>query len=77
MNLHAPQTEEARSEAENILKVDYNIITPRYGLSIIGETKDALFGTYILTDKLEFTREQGAELLISAGKTALNCTVMR
>ena len=68
MNLHLPQTEEARSEAENLLLIDKNIITPRYGLSIIGEVEDALIGLYVLTrGDLELTRQDASSLAITAG----------
>jgi len=67
MNLHVPQTEEARAEAKLIANVDYNIITPRYGLSIIGQIKDMLFALYVLTKNLTFDRASASELVISAG----------
>ncbi len=49
MNLHIPQTEEARAEAELLLSVKNHLISPRYGLSIIGCVQDALAGNYLLT----------------------------
>ena len=68
MNLHLPQTEEARSEAENLLLIENHIITPRYGLSIIGEVEDALVGLYLLTrGDTELARAQASELAIAAG----------
>ncbi|MEK6923596.1 MAG: DNA-directed RNA polymerase subunit A' [Nanoarchaeota archaeon] len=68
MNLHVPQTEEARSEAENLLLIDKHIITPRYGLSIIGEVEDSLIGIYLLTrGDMNLTREQASSLAIAAG----------
>ncbi|HME86841.1 MAG TPA: DNA-directed RNA polymerase subunit A', partial [Candidatus Nanoarchaeia archaeon] len=44
MNLHIPQTEEARAEAENLMLVQTQIISPRYGLAVIGGIQDALSG---------------------------------
>ncbi len=71
MNLHLPQTEEARSEAENLLLLDRQIITPRYGLSIIGEVEDVLVGLYLLTrGDMWVDRKQASELLIAAGVDA-------
>ncbi|MEK6886380.1 MAG: DNA-directed RNA polymerase subunit A' [Nanoarchaeota archaeon] len=67
MNLHIPQTEEARAEAEILMLVQTQIISPRYGLAIIGGTQDALSGNYILTKKLEFTRRKAVELASSVG----------
>jgi DNA-directed RNA polymerase subunit A' len=67
MNLHVPQTEEARSEAKNILAVGRQLVTPRYGLSIIGEREDTLVGLYVLTNKFKLNKTQAAEILIATG----------
>jgi DNA-directed RNA polymerase subunit A' len=67
MNLHIPQTEEARAEAETLMMVQTQVISPRYGLSIIGCTQDAVSGNYILTKDLELTRKDACSLLISIG----------
>ncbi len=68
MNLHLPQTEEARSEAESLLLLDKQVITPRYGLSIIGEVEDSLVGLYLLTrGDMWLDRKQASGLLIAAG----------
>ncbi len=69
MNLHIPQTEEARTEAEILMEVQTQLISPRYGLSVIGCIQDAISGNYILTSKLEFSREEAFDLLYSAGIT--------
>ncbi|MFC1728676.1 DNA-directed RNA polymerase subunit A' [Nanoarchaeota archaeon] len=65
MNLHIPQTEEARSEAELLMQVQTQLISPRYGLSVIGCVQDAISGNYLLTKHLEFPREKAIELLSS------------
>ncbi len=67
MNLHLPQTEEARSEATNLLILKNQIITPRYGLSIIGATKEILLGLYYLTNDMELTRSEASDLMVGAG----------
>ena len=68
MNLHLPQTEEARSEAKHLLALDKQIISPRYGLSIIGEVEDSLVGLYRLTrGDLWLTKEQAYDLLLAVG----------
>ncbi len=67
MNLHIPQTEEARAEAEIILQVQNQLISVRYGLSVIGCVQDAISGNYILTKLLTLKREQAIDLLASAG----------
>ena len=68
MNLHIPQTEEARSEAELLLSVKNQLISPRYGLCIIGCVQDALAGNYLLTRKdTEMPYNEGIDLLFAAG----------
>ncbi|MBD3387691.1 MAG: DNA-directed RNA polymerase subunit A' [Candidatus Altiarchaeales archaeon] len=57
MNLHVPQSEEAIAEADLLMKVQENIISPRYGGPIIGGRHDHVTGSYLLTrDGVDFTR---------------------
>ncbi len=67
MNLHIPQTEEARAEAEILMEVRTQLISPRYGLGIIACNHDAIGGNYMLTKMLEYSREDAMELLASVG----------
>ena len=68
MNLHVPQTEEARAEAELLLGVQNNIVTPRYGLPIIGCIQDQITGLYLLTKSEELIpQNEAAQLLASVG----------
>lgn len=67
MNLHIPQTEEARAEAEVLMLVQTQIISPRYGLSVVGCIQDAITGNSMITGGEEFTREEAVDLLHSAG----------
>jgi len=67
MNLHIPQTEESRSEAEVLMEVQTQLISPRYGLSIIGCIQDAISGNYILTKDLSFERNKAADILYAIG----------
>lgn len=67
MNLHVPQTEEARAEAEVLMKVQELLISPAYGLSVIGGVQDCLSGTYILTQKENIPKEVAVDLLFRAG----------
>jgi len=69
MNLHIPQTEESRAEAETLMEVQTQLISPRYGLSIIGCVQDAISGNYILTKETELTRAEAIDLLTFAGIT--------
>jgi DNA-directed RNA polymerase subunit A' len=67
MNLHIPQTEEARSEAEVLMKVQTQLISSGYGLSVIGCIQDGISGNYILTKHLEFPRKAVVDILMAVG----------
>ncbi len=67
MNLHIPQTEEAKAEAENLMLVQTQLISPRYGLAVMGCIQDAVSGNFLLTREMEFTREEAIDLLFAAG----------
>ena len=69
MNLHIPQTEEARAEAEILMAVQTQLISPGYGGSVIGCIHDGISGNYLLTKYLEFSREDAVQLLCSVGIT--------
>ena len=49
MNLHVPQTQEARAEAEILMRVQENILSPRFGGPIIGGIHDYVTGAFLLT----------------------------
>lgn len=64
MNLHVPQTEEARTEALNLMGVKSNIVSPRSGAPIIAATQDFITASYLVTHKNSFfDRRQLCELL--------------
>ena len=67
MNLHIPQTEEARAEAEILMEVQTQLISPRYGLSIVGCVQDAISGNYILTRYGKMPRTEAIDLLYATG----------
>jgi len=67
MNIHIPQTEEARSEAENLMQVKTQLISPRYGLSIIGCIQDTVSGNYLLTKEMEMSRQDAVDILYKIG----------
>ncbi len=67
MNLHIPQTEEARAEAEILMEVQTQLISPRYGLSIISCNEDAISGNYVLTKEVHVPRHIALDLLVKAG----------
>ena len=59
MNLHVPQTEEAKAEAQILLAVEENILSPRFGGPIIGGIHDHVSGIFMLTHGLRhFTKDQ-------------------
>ena len=66
MNIHVPQTEEARAEARILLDVNSNLISPKNGTTLIGITSDAVTGNYIL-GKSEVTKEEAQQLLFNVG----------
>ncbi|MBW3010717.1 DNA-directed RNA polymerase subunit A', partial [Candidatus Woesearchaeota archaeon] len=67
MNLHIPQTEEARAEAEILMEVPTQLISPAFGLSVMGCVQDAVTGNYILTSAVKMSRGEAIELLYSIG----------
>lgn len=68
MNLHIPQSEEARAEAALLMRVQDQLISPRYGGPIIGGIRDFITGAFILTsDNTTLTREEFANLALVGG----------
>jgi DNA-directed RNA polymerase III subunit RPC1 len=51
MNLHVPQTEEARIEAIELMGVKHNLATPKNGEPIISAIQDFITGAYLLSSK--------------------------
>ncbi|MBT3323759.1 DNA-directed RNA polymerase subunit A' [archaeon] len=68
MNLHIPQTEEARAEAETLMEVQTQIMSPKHGLNVIGCIQDSVTGNYLLTkDETVLTKTDAISLLINIG----------
>src|SRR5919197_1225162 len=68
MNLHVPQSEEARAEAALLMRVQDQLISPRYGGPIIGGIRDFITGAFILTrDETTLTREEFANFALIGG----------
>ncbi|MBI2664127.1 DNA-directed RNA polymerase subunit A' [Candidatus Woesearchaeota archaeon] len=73
MNLHIPQTEESRAEAEHLMLVQTQLISPRYGLSVIGCVQDAISGNYLLTrEDFSMPRHAAVDMLSSIGVSELS-----
>ena len=70
MNLHVPQSEEARAEAILLMRVQEQLISPRFGGPIIGGLRDFITGAYLLTkDDTTLTRSEFANLAMLGGYT--------
>ena len=65
MNIHSPQTEEARAEAKILLDVKRNLISPKNNTNLIGCIGDAITGNYLLGDE-EFTKEYANQMLFKS-----------
>jgi len=63
MNVHVPQTEEAKAEARELMGVRHNLATPKSGEILIAATQDFLTASFLLTSKDTFyTRAQVCRL---------------
>ncbi len=68
MNLHVPQSEEARSEALTLMRVQDQILSPRYGGPIIGGIRDFLTAAYLLTKEgVYLSKEEFTNLAMAGG----------
>ncbi|CAN7998226.1 unnamed protein product, partial [Ixodes hexagonus] len=71
MNLHLPQTEEARAEALVLMGTRANLVTPRNGEPLIAAIQDFITGGYLITQRdVFFDRAKACQLAayILAGK---------
>ena len=68
MNLHVPQSEEARAEAALLMRVQDQLISPRYGGPIIGGIRDFITGAFVLTsDDTTLTKEEFSNFALIGG----------
>ena len=66
MNLHVPQTEEAKVEVENLMMVPKNIRSPRFSGPIMGAIRDHITGLYLLTqDATKLSKKEYTQLVRS------------
>jgi len=54
MNLHVPQTEEARTEATQLMAVQHNLVSPRNGNPIIAAIQDFITASFLMSRKNNF-----------------------
>jgi DNA-directed RNA polymerase subunit A' len=66
MNIHSPQTEEARAEAKMLLDVKKNLISPKNNTNWIGCIVDAVTGNYLLGEE-SMTGDEANQLLYQSG----------
>jgi DNA-directed RNA polymerase subunit A' len=66
MNIHVPQTEEARAEAEILLDVNQNLMSPKNNTNFIGCIADATTGNYLL-NFTDIQKSEASQLLFEAG----------
>jgi len=69
MNIHSPQTEEARAEAKILLDVKKNLMSPKNNSNLIGTSADSVTGNYLMGLE-EFDRCDANQLLYQSGITA-------
>ena len=73
MNIHCPQTEEARAEAMQLMGVQHNLCTPKNGEILIAATQDFLTAAFLLTIKdAFFDRSQFGSLVAYMGDALLS-----
>jgi DNA-directed RNA polymerase subunit A' len=71
MNIHGPQTEEARAEAEILLNVNNNLFSPKTNINLMGCIDDAATGNYMLNES-EMSKEDASQLLHTSGASDLS-----
>jgi DNA-directed RNA polymerase subunit A' len=68
MNLHVPQSEEARTEALLLMQVQDQILSPRFGGPIIGAIRDFITGAYYFTRRANLMpKDEVNRLLMATG----------
>ena len=66
MNLHVPQSEEARTEALLLMQVQDQILSPRFGGPIIGAIRDFITGAYYFTRRENLMPKEEVTRLLTA-----------
>jgi len=66
MNIHSPQTEEARAEAKILLDVKKNLISPKNNTNLLGCKADAITGNYLFSLD-NFTGDEANQILYKSG----------
>ena len=66
MNIHVPQTEEARAEAKILMDVNKNLMSSKDNSNLLGCIVDSITGNYLLS-KSSLSRSDASQLLYSSG----------
>ncbi|MBR9703861.1 DNA-directed RNA polymerase subunit A' [Candidatus Pacearchaeota archaeon] len=66
MNIHVPQTEEARAEAKILMDVNQNLMSCKDNSNLLGCISDAVTGNYLLS-KNKVNKSDAIQLLYSSG----------
>ncbi len=66
MNIHVPQTEEARAEAKILMDVNQNLMSCKDNSNLLGCISDAITGNYLLSSS-NLSRADSTQLLYASG----------
>jgi len=66
MNIHVPQTEEARAEAKILMDVNQNLMSCRDNSNLLGCISDAVTGNYLLSNH-NLSRADATQILFNSG----------
>ena len=66
MNIHVPQTEEARAEAKTLMDVNQNLMSCKDNSNLLGCVADAVTGDYLLS-LANLSRADASQLLFQSG----------
>ncbi|ORX39191.1 putative DNA-directed RNA polymerase iii largest subunit [Kockovaella imperatae] len=73
MNLHVPQTEEARTEALELMSVKKNLVTPRNGEPIVAAIQDFITAAFLLSRRDRFyDRQQFTQICSYLGEERID-----
>jgi len=71
MNIHAPQTEEARAESIVLLDVNENLFSPKNNTNLMGCKYDSMSGNYMLNEET-LSKEDASQLLYEIGENSFS-----
>ncbi|KDN52100.1 beta and beta-prime subunits of DNA dependent RNA-polymerase [Tilletiaria anomala UBC 951] len=76
MNMHVPQTEEARTEATILMGVKHNLVTPRNGEPLIAAIQDFITASFLISNRDRFfDRKQFAQVCSTFGDATMHIDI--